>query len=582
MAAPSTTSTPAATPIIKRSHSEMGSDDEPLGAVPFSSRRFASKIIDIYVGDERYHYAAHKAFLFQSEDLKNQYDAANRAKKKTNKGPTVLNLPRETPNEFGQLLEYLYLGHLTLHASEPQGQANELLSIWTMGSKHSLLDMQNHVIRKLEELDIAGKLPTLEFLRLADRLYEAEVDNGLRRYFAKVATDVVRKIKPSDMPVLLEMITEGGSFASDLFHAHHQAFGLRPSGSATEQLKTTSAFKEEDHRHQHAAKRARMSNLSASASSTPGSPDVRTQWDKEHHIPEAWETASTEDKLLVTKTEGGVSWNEIAEAWEKATGGRMSINDLIHRYNRIEANVLRLGKRDSDLLMAAKSAIEGKFNNEKWPLIAAHIVEHGGNKYEPIRLKRYCDALDAVNNKVKTIEEEVQNGALIVRGTGPHKYAHDGLELPTEVVGGVRVENSKPIDVRRRRRTVKAPTAREARRRPTAGGKNKSAAVNNNADVSSDEDTEMASREASTLFVGADEEEEGPRDTGVRVRNEGKEKQGRVPGNMRFDRDGDVGLERGVNVIEDAGSSIVEEVGEEVVEEDEVVDYAEDIGEEVG
>lgn len=327
---------------------------------PFSSRRFASKIIDIYVGDERYHYAAHEAFLFLSEDLKSQYEAANRAKKKTNKGPTVLNLPRESPNEFGQLLEYLYLGHLTLHASEPQGQADELLSIWTMGSKHSLLDMQNHVIRKLEELDIAGKLPTLEFLRLADRLYEAEVDNGLRRYFAKVATDVVRKIKPSDMPVLLEMITEGGSFASDLFHAHHQAFGLRPPGSTVEQSKTSNAIKDEDHRHQHAAKRARTSNIatpSASSSSIPAPPDVRTQWDKQNNIPEAWETASTEDKLLVTKAEGGVSWNEIAEAWEKATGGRMSINDLIHRYNRIEANVLRLGKHDVSCLLVLLSAL---------------------------------------------------------------------------------------------------------------------------------------------------------------------------------------------------------------------------------
>lgn len=219
---------------------------------PLSSRRFASRVVDVYVGDERFHYAAHEAFLFQSEELKHQYDSQNRGKKGTKKKENVLNLPRETANEFGQLLEYLYVGKLTLHASEPEAQADELLTIWTMGSRHSLRGMQHHVIHKLEELDLASKLPTLAFLRLADKLYESEVDNGLRRYFQKVATEVVGRITTADMPVLLEMITEGGSFASDLFHAHHQAFGPGKSGPAT-----AVTIKVEDSEEQRAAKRAR-------------------------------------------------------------------------------------------------------------------------------------------------------------------------------------------------------------------------------------------------------------------------------------------------------------------------------------
>ena len=316
---------------------------------PLSSRRFASKIIDIYVGDERYHFYGHEAFLFQSKDLKTQYEASSRSKKKSNKGPTVLNLPSEEPQDFGQLLEYLYLGYLNLHATEAQGQADELLSIWSMGSKYSLLDMQTHVIRKLEELDIAGKLPTLAFLRLVDSFYVSEVDNGLRRYFAKVATDVVRKIQSADMPVLLDMIAEGGSFASDLFHAHHKAFGLKAAAAATEQSKTSARIKTEGEQQHRPGKRARTNKsmpTSSSPSATPIPADIRTQWDKDNNIPEAWETASTEDKLLATKAENRVPWNEIAESWEKGTGMKTSIDDLIHRYNRIEANVLRLGKRD--------------------------------------------------------------------------------------------------------------------------------------------------------------------------------------------------------------------------------------------
>ncbi|KAL9003805.1 MAG: hypothetical protein Q9188_003347 [Gyalolechia gomerana] len=586
-------STPSGTPAIKRSLSDIGSDEDILCTVPSSCRRFASKIIDVYIGDERYHYAAHEAFLFKSEELKNQYDAANRAKKKTNKNPTVLNLPRETPVEFGQLLEYLYLGQLTLYASEPQGQADELLSIWVMGSKHSLIDMQKQVIRKLEEHDIAGKLPALAFLRLADNLYESEVDNGLRRYFAKVAVDVVRKIKATDMPTLLTIMSEGGSFASDLFHAYHQASGLQGSSEA-DQSNTSDTVKYEGRPHQHNghAKRARTDDASSfmfSATATSASPDVRTKWDEENNIPEAWETASTEDKLLVTKAEDGLSWTTIADSWEKATGTRMSINDLVQRCDRIKANILRLDKRDADLLIAARTTIEGKFNTEKWPLIAAHIVKHGGNKYEPIRLKRYCDAIDAAA-RAKSAAENADS-ALIVRNTGPHRHAHDhrnpnvnnnqnqNVELPTEVVGGVRVENSKPLNPRRRRRVaIKAPTARQARNKNTAGsgGGNKhkkGTAARNAVDISSDEDTEMnlggLSRESTTLFVDAEEAPDlGPVDTGVRVRNEGKK---RGPGGMRFDPE-DVVVERGVNAIEgvkggdsENGNGVVEEVEDEVV-----------------
>lgn len=290
--------------------------------------------MDVYVGDKRFHYPVHEAFLFQSKELKAQYDAQNRGKKGNKKKENLLNLPRDTVNGFGQLLEYLYLNKLTLNASEPQAQADELLTVWTTGSKHSLLGMQSHVIRKLEELDLAGKLPALSFLRLTDHLYESEVDNGLRRYFESVAANVVRKITSTDMPILLDMITEGGSFASDLFNAYHRAFGPDKSASAAEQRATTS-IKTEDSKQQRAAKRARTDNG-----------DTRTEWDNANNIPEALETASTADKLLVRWVEDLKPWEDIAEAWENATGERVGIEDLMHRYQRIDANVLRLDKRD--------------------------------------------------------------------------------------------------------------------------------------------------------------------------------------------------------------------------------------------
>lgn len=312
---------------------------------PSSCKRFASKVIDVYIGDERYHYAAHTAFLFKSSELKAQYEVADKAKKKTSKTPTVLNLPRESPKEFGQLLEYLYLGQLTLVASEPQSQADELLSIWVMGSKHYLIDMQKQVIRKLEQLDMAGKLPALAFLHLADNMYESEVDNGLRRYFAKVAPGVVRKIKTTDLPTLLNIMSEGGSFASDLFNAYTQASG-QGSGEADHSKSGEAVKYEGEQQRDGHAKRARVDDASSFIVPTSASSDVRTKWDEEHNIPEAWETASTEDKLLMTKAEDGLPWLTIADLWEKATGTRMSIVDLMQRCDRIKVNILRLGQRD--------------------------------------------------------------------------------------------------------------------------------------------------------------------------------------------------------------------------------------------
>ncbi|KAI4128303.1 MAG: hypothetical protein LQ338_002802 [Usnochroma carphineum] len=563
MALPSTTaSTSSSASVIKRSYSEMGSDNEDMGVIPLSFRRFASRVVDVYVGDERFHYAAHEAFLFQSKELKIQYDSQNKGKKGNKKKENVLNLPRDTVNEFGQLLEYLYLNKLTLRALEPQAQADELLTVWTAGSRHSLLGMQTHVIRKLEELDLASKLPALSFLRLADHLYESEVDNGLRRYFESVAGDVVRKITATDMPVLLEMITEGGSFASDLFHAYHQAFGPSKSRPATEQGNTANMVKVEDSEQQRTAKRARTDDG-----------DVRTEWDRANNIPEALETASTEDKLLVTWVEDHKPWGEIADAWENATGARVSVVDLVHRYKRIDANVLRLGTRDSELLMAAKSAIEAKFNQEKWPLIAAKIVDGGGSKIEPLRLQRYCDALDAA--KVKAIGQEGE-AHLHVQAVRPnsHKSASDNCQLPTEIVGGVRVENSKPLDVRRRRRgPVKVSTAAKAGK-PFAAKSKTTSDVLDNSDIDTENgEREPTTREPSSLFVG-EGEDFGPVDTGVRVSNDRRIPRGSSFGNMRHD--GFMDVDGGVHVANEAratGTTVVNDV----IEDDAIVGNIEDL-----
>ena len=371
-------STAAGSPVpSKRTHSEAGSgDDEVIDEVcvprffpvrkveemrslntasPPSTRRFASKIVEVFVGEKKYHFSVHEAFLFESAELKSAY--LSTPKSKRGKNSNMMYLPRDDPKEIGHLLEYLYLKKLTVNATSPKAQVEELLSIWAMGCKHGVADMQRLVIQKLEEFDIANKLPAMQFLKLADQLYESDVDFGLRRYFNTVAPRVVRKLASRDMTALLDIISEGGTFASDVFNAHHRAFRGASKGADTLRAPSPppSNIKVEEgtvNRNTNTAKRARSEASEATPSShadTAGAsagPDNLTEWDRENGIPSAWETAAPEDRLLTLMAQQGKSWNSISQAWERATGTKESINVLIHRLQRIEAVMVQLKPGD--------------------------------------------------------------------------------------------------------------------------------------------------------------------------------------------------------------------------------------------
>lgn len=207
------------------------------------------------------------------------------------------------------------------------------------------------------------------------------------------------------------------------------------------------------------------------------------------------------------------------------------------------------------------------------------MAQNGGAKYEPIRLKRYCDAIDAVARKEKLAENALmlqntitnghhnvagsllqarllRNNGALVNYANPYSNGKQNSEPPIEVVGGVRVENSKPLNPRRRRRVaIKAPTASQAKcsspyttaTRAGQSSKSKrpatrSTSVNIISSDSEESDIVMGngrcggedgSRENSTtVYVDEDEVDFGPVDTGVRVMNEGRKK---GPGGMRID-----------------------------------------------
>ncbi|KAL8874900.1 MAG: hypothetical protein Q9198_006672, partial [Flavoplaca austrocitrina] len=149
-------STPSSTPTIKRSTSEMGSDHESHADVP---------LIDVYVGEHKYHYTLHSAFLSQSRELTNLHKITA---KKSKKG-TTLNLPRENPKEIGQVIEFMYFNQVTLVAIEPEAQLDELLCLWKTATQFSVDGMKRQVVEKLDTLALAEKVLALKFIKVADQ-----------------------------------------------------------------------------------------------------------------------------------------------------------------------------------------------------------------------------------------------------------------------------------------------------------------------------------------------------------------------------------------------------------------------------
>ena len=404
----------------------------------------------------------------------------NLTAKRSKKG-TTLNLPRENPREVGQVIQFLYLNDLALTATEPQAQLEELLSAWKSATQFAVADMKSHVLQKLEILSLADKVHAVKFIKAADEMYECDIDVNLRIYFNKVAPSVVRKIKASERRCLDDMIEEGGSFAADLFSAYRRAFDISADGKGEGTARSAKGV---------GGDASGIMLIPMAARSGPV--DNRTRWDRQHRIPALWTRVSEADKLLVSMVKADEGWIAILDAVQQKTREKSTITDLLERYNRLKANILRVESDDvgsapvlclavslsisygcatqrtslppkfntnandsrslqSDLLAEAQSEVETEFREgSEWPLVAARLIEKGGRGYEPIRLRYHCAALDAV----KQANSAAPTSTALVLATP------QSAQTKTEVIGGVRVDNSKAIDPRRRPKPGTAASAR--------------------------------------------------------------------------------------------------------------------------
>lgn len=85
--------------------------------------------------------------------------------------------------------------------------------------------------------------------------------------------------------------------------------------------------------------------------------------------------------MLLKRRDAGAGWSEIRAEWEKITGDTVGKSTLPNRYNRLKANVSVISEEDCARLLAAKTAVEKKFETEKWTLIATAIQQQGGGEY---------------------------------------------------------------------------------------------------------------------------------------------------------------------------------------------------------
>ena len=300
-------------------------------------RRFDSQVFDLYIGQDKRHFAIHRAVLNQSPHFRNLCNTQALSRSGGAKAKNSLYLPLDNPQGMGHLLEYLYTNRFTVLETEPLHEAKQLADLYLLASNYKLPGLQEAVISQLELSHISSKVTAMQFFNMAEDLYSEEPHIAMREYFARVAPGLLRTVAEEELQELLRMISEGGDFATDLFAAHHQAFGPGHLPASHPESETQDG---------PLPKRVKTDEPSAA-----GPVNIRTVWDDANDIPSFWHEMSEADKLLVNMREEGKSWNEIDQALKVKHGKTGSITEWLNRYGRISINMahMRLKKGDVGL-----------------------------------------------------------------------------------------------------------------------------------------------------------------------------------------------------------------------------------------
>ncbi|MCJ1426966.1 hypothetical protein MMC29_004869 [Sticta canariensis] len=287
-------------------------------AEPVSPEKpFASQIFNIYVGTERTHFTAHEVFLARSPRLK----ALCVTKKGKYKGATNLKFPFEHPNSFSHLLEYLYLNVIAIPTGESIVEARQLADLFSVARRFQLHEMQKDVISRLDDSQISSRIPAMDFFSLAEDLFSEGMVDSLQRYFIKVAPPLINALNDEHLPKLERMVADGGEFAQALFAAYRETFHLKTVEESKEKLSTSSDTE--------VGTRVKI-EMQPETKIEQGTNKLKVS-------SPSWDSLSEKDKMLVNLRSETSNWNQISQAWHKATGTKVSIKGLLARYTHITA-----------------------------------------------------------------------------------------------------------------------------------------------------------------------------------------------------------------------------------------------------
>ena len=240
----------------------------------------------------------------------------------------------DSPQGMGHLLEYLYTNNFTIQGTEPLDEAKQLVDLYLLASNYTLPSLQAAVVSQLDSTHICSTITAMQFFNMAEDLYGVEPHPAMREYFTKVAPGLLRTVAEGELEELFRMISEGGDFATDLFAAHHKAFG--PGH-------ITASHPESESQDGPLPKKQKTEESS-------GLPfNVRTTWDDDNEIPSFWHEMSEADKLLIAMREEGKGWNEIDQALGKKHGKHGSISEWLNRYGRISIIMSHMRMRKGDV-----------------------------------------------------------------------------------------------------------------------------------------------------------------------------------------------------------------------------------------
>ena len=191
--------------------------------------------------------------------------------------------------------------------------------------------MQKDIISRLDDSQISSKISVMDFFSLAEDLFSEGIVDSLQKYFIKVSPPLINALNDEHLPELERMIAAGGEFAQALFAAYHETFRPKTAEESKEKLSTSSDTDVETH------------------IKTEMQPEIKIEQEtkKSKVSCESWDSLSEKDKMLVSLRAETGNWNQISQAWYKATGMKASIKGLISRYTLITADWRLL--KDSDV-----------------------------------------------------------------------------------------------------------------------------------------------------------------------------------------------------------------------------------------